>query len=177
METLFRFLDWRYSRIGALITGTGLTEELYSQTKLDPDLYAQYGITSAFWEDEDGMIQRAVPTGDDLCRALAAGRLACMLQVTVNVNKGLSRVTTSALELWKKYEATGYIFDYVALMDEDQSALYAKIQNYVTDYMAQAVPEMIKNGLGDWDTYAKKIGKFGMNKVTAEFQEILDSVK
>ena len=177
METLFRFLDWKYTREGALITGTGLTAELLADIKLDPDLYAEYGITSAFYIDEDGIVQRAVSTSEDLSKAIACGRMACGLQVLTNVNKDLSAVTTHALEQWKKYVATGYISDYNSLMNEKQSALYTKLQAYLKDYMEQTVPGMIKDGLDKWDTYEKKVKKFGGDKLTKVYQEILDSVK
>lgn len=177
LATLFSFIDWKYTRQGALITATGLTEELYKSIKLEPDLYAEYGLTSAFSLGENGLVLRAVPTSEDLSRAIAAGRMACGLGVMTNISNELTSVTQHALNNWKKYKNTGSLLDYLPLMNDQESAQAAKLQTYINDWMEQSIPDLIKNGLDGWDTYVKKLNKYGPQKLTKIYQDVLDRIK
>ena len=73
-----------------------------------------------------------------------------------------------------KYRSTASIMDYNTLFTEEESATYGKINTYVNDYMGQMIPKMIKNGLSVWDEYCTKLTKYGPDKVTKIYQNIVE---
>ena len=96
-----------------------------------------------------------------------------ILKRAIPLDRGYANILNDALDHWTTYKSTGYILDYNPLMTEADSATYNKINTYVNDYMSQAVPEMIKNGLDGWDNYTITLNKYGPAQVTNVYQELI----
>ena len=65
------------------------------------------------------------------------------------------------------------MMDYNNQMSEDENKVYTEINQKVSDYMAQKVPALIKNGLGGWDDYVKGMEEMKIDEVTKIYQEIV----
>ena len=134
--------------------------------EFSPDLYAEYGITSAYTVHEESgktIYRNTVPSGTDLSSAIRANRLSGFWKITCGSSdlydhdRGYTVVDNDGVNVqWKRYENTGYILDYNTLLNDDQSSLLSKTDTYINELMSIDVPGLIKNGLGDWDTYVSK---------------------
>jgi len=183
LELLFTMLDWLYTREGALTTHIGLNEEQLASMTFDPDVYAEQDIETAYTvsENPDGTLhyKTTVSMGNRvLFDALRNQRMTSQLQLygtdEYTIDYGYDMATQMAIEQWTKYENTGYILNHNGLFDEDTSSMYARINTYVNDTMGVQIPGLIKNGMGDWDTYVAKINKYGPERITAIYQQIID---
>lgn len=184
IETLFTILNYFYSKEGGLVRTIGLNEEQYASMDFEPDLYKEIDVKAAYstGKDEEGkdVYKFAIPEDQELTLALKAVRMGAGLQIEGNSEKGYNldrrydSVVNHAVELWTKYKSTGYILDYNTLMDERDSTNYNKINTYVNDYMSQAIPEMIKNGLGNWDNYTTTLNKYGPSQVTDIYKKLIN---
>ena len=102
--------------------------------EFSPDLYAEYGITSAYTiHEEDGktIYRNTIPSGSDISSALRANRLSVKFMPfgsdDYEIDRGFSKVVTDAIyNQWELYENTGYILNYNPLLDDDQLPLLAK---------------------------------------------------
>lgn len=186
LETLFAAINWMYSKEGGLTVGVGLSKDQYSSMKFNPDSYADNNVDCSYStvQNDDGTItyESSVPFDTRLHTALTGQRLGTYLQIEGNIDlgytlgKGFSNNVTNAITQWTKYTDSGFLYSYTPLMDDTQSATYSKIFTYVTDYMNQALPQMIKQGVGSWDDYVKKLEKYGPTKVTDIYQDIMDDI-
>ena len=52
LATLFTYLDWTYTDLGARTVRIGLNEEQYESVELNPDLHAAQNIKGAYTESE-----------------------------------------------------------------------------------------------------------------------------
>lgn len=183
MEALFSMINWMYTFDGSLVNSLGLSEEQYKSMSFDPDLYKEQGITCAYSVVDNGdgtqTIKQTVPGSTDLSNALKTQRMACAYQLVNNpeegiyVDTGLDKVSTDAQRIWSTWESTAYILDYNDLFTPEESASYSKINTYVNDYMGQAVPEMIKNGMNGWEDYCNKLNKYDPGRITEIYQNYM----
>ena len=182
LESLFRLINWMYTHEGALVTGVGLNEEQVDAVNFDPDVYAEHDLEAAYHvieNDDDTVTYKTTVPGDSLLYiALRPNRIATKLQLVDDVDYYLDTLRSPMVErskdLWRKYDNSGQVLDYNGLFDEEQSALYSRLYTYMTDVMGVEVPKLIKNGLEDWDIYVSKIQKYGPERMTSVYQEILD---
>lgn len=184
IEALFAMINWMYSREGGLVMISGLNEEQYASMEFEPDTYAELGLTAAYdtEKNEDGTVNyiNKISNDNEANLVLRAQRMGTYYQVKGNVDKGYTMdfnypgVVDRALKQWKQYLSTGYILDYNSLMGDEESSTYSKINTYANDYMGQAVPEMIKNGLSIWDEYIAKLNKYGPSKVTEIYESLIE---
>lgn len=184
METLFSMINWMYSKEGGLTVTVGLSEEQYASMEFSPDLYAELGINGAYTVEtnNEGIIEYTsnVPTSEDVYLAIKAFRMATNQAIIGNedkgytVDQGTSNLVDEAMDIWTQYSNDGYILDYNSLFSDKESSDYAKINTYINDYMGQAVPDMILNGLDGWDTYVGKLNKYNPDSITDMYQIIID---
>lgn len=184
IETLFAMLNYLYSKEGGLVRNLGLNENQYTSMEFEPDLYEEIDINAAYTTevDEDGnaVYKFAIPADQELTLALKAIRMGAGLQTEGDIEKGYTldrryeNILNHAIEEWTSYKSTGYILDYNTLMDETDSSTYNKIHTYVNDYMEQAIPDMIKNGLNGWDNYTTTVNKYAPNQVTDIYQNLVN---
>lgn len=184
LATLFTLFNWMYSFEGGLSLVVGLSEEQYSSMTFSPDLYAEYDITAGFTVHEENgktIYRNTVPSGTDLSSAIRANRLSCkFLPYGSDVyehDRGYSIVDNDGVNIqWKRYANTGYILNYNPLLDDEASGLLAKTDTYVNDLMGVAIPALIKDGMGGWDTFVTKVNKYGPGRVTNVYQELFDEL-
>lgn len=184
LAALFSFFNWTYSLDGALVGGAGLSEEQYTSMEFDPDVYGDNNLTGAYTEQKsaDGILEitKTVDSSSSLSEAVKSQRLSVGLSISGNeergyvIDFGYTANTQRAIKLWTAYESTGDVRDYQNLLSEDESAAYSKINTYLNDYMGQAVPEMIKNGLGTWEEYCTKVQKYNPDSVAEIFRKYVD---
>jgi ABC-type glycerol-3-phosphate transport system substrate-binding protein len=184
LEVLFSMFNWMYSPEGQLFTLGGLSEEQYKSMEFSPDLYATLGIASGYKVIDGANGEKTMATtvnkADAAFNAIRVQRLSC--QYVPNavrlpeyaVDYGFSKVVDLSNKLWTTYVSTGSLTNYIGFFSEQDAQVYNKTNTYITDYMSQAVPQMIKGGLGDWDSYVKKLAKFAPDKVSAIFQKYID---
>ena len=161
LATLFTFFDWTYTMEGALLTNLGLTEEQISETKLDPNLYEEYGYKGSYelttGDDGKPLYTQLIPLDDAVGGAVTATRMCVGLQLNGNtddytIEQDESAVLKHAYELWTKYEDTGSASDYASLLNSDDSQTWSTMQTTVRDYMSQNLPQVIR-GEKTWDEY------------------------
>ncbi len=189
LEALFSYFNWSCTEEGKLLRNMGLNEEQIASVDFDEayDVYGKNNIKSAYTleEGEDGktVIKLNYDATADIANAVKPMRMLGCVEMTgsgpnldYTIDKGLAKVTQHAYDQWTIYTSTAGVMDYDDLLSEEDSKTLGKINTYVNDYMSQALPGLIKDGLGDWDTYVKKIDKYGPDKVTAIYQKTLDQL-
>jgi len=186
LETLFTMLNWLYTEEGGILTSIGLNEEQYQSMEFDPDLYAEHGLTSMYDiierdDEEDDLFQFNVPADDPLKRALSSERISANMQIWqldgYEMDFGYSKVVEEAFLQWIRYEDTASIMDYEELFTDEQSKTGTRVHTYINDAMSQKVPEMIQNGTGDWQTYVDRLEKYGPQRRTAIYVDILQEIE
>jgi hypothetical protein len=182
-EVLFSMINWLYSPEGQMFTRGGLSEEQYQSMTFSPDVYANLGISAGYTvEERDGTktMVMTLPTAESAFSAIHTQRLTaqyisnCIRLPEYELDLGYSKVVDRAITEWATYKSTGSLINYVEFLNDTESQTYNKTNNYINDYMAQAVPQMIKGGLGDWDSYVKKLAKFAPEKVSEIFSKYVD---
>ena len=75
------------------------------------------------------------------------------------------------MQQWDKFKNTGSFLNYRALFNEEESALYAKVNTAVTtECQFVYVPQLVKGTLC-WEDYAAKIKAIeGVDEMVAAFQ-------
>ena len=163
LATLFTYLDWTYTDLGARTVRIGLNEEQYESVELNPDLHAAQNIKGAYTESEgeDGksVIVTSFSDSDTVAAALQGHRMDTGINLTGNsgeyvFDKGNTMVYETAMEQWTKYLNTGNVLDYTGLLNTEESERYGKINTAGIDYQAQNVPNVIK-GTMSWEDYVK----------------------
>ena len=90
LATLFTFFDCTYTMEGALLTNLGLTEEQISETKLDPNLYEEYGYKGSYelttGDDGKPLYTQLIPLDDAVGGAVTATRMCVGLQLNGNTD-------------------------------------------------------------------------------------------
>ena len=186
LETLFTMINWLYKEEGSLLNSFGLSAEQYASMEFSPNLYAEYELDRAYdiVENTEGKLTYVVtvPQSSELGNAVKLNRISTSISFygktgEYEIDFGYNTVTQIAIDLWTMYENTGYILDYNSLFNEEQSSLYSKTNTYINDTMGVQVPNLIKNGLDGWEVYVSKVSKYGPERVSTIYQEILDEIK
>lgn len=187
LETLFTMLDWLYTEEGALVSCAGLSAEQYASVTLDPDIYAEYGLTSAyhFEEDPDGtrVVVRDVDASLDLATAIKCQRLSVGQSLTGNgadldyrFDNGYSRTVEHAMKMWNLYMNTGSILEYINILNDTDLKAYNKTDTYMREAMSQIIPKFIKSGFTDaeWESYCTKAKKYNVEGIAEILQKYVD---
>ena len=188
IAALFTFLDWMYTREGALTRSIGLSQEQIDSVTLENNLYEEYGVEGGAYdvsENEDGKTVYTFhydPSGD-LGNALKFTRMVVGAELTgagadidYVFDKGESKVQQQATEQWTKYTNTAGLMDYNNQFTTDQNEVFSDINQSVTDYMNQNTPNLIKNGLDGWDAYVEGINALHPEELTEVYQEVMDNL-
>ena len=181
LAALFTFLDWTYTREGAEIIRLGLNEEQYKSVKLDPDMYAEYDVTTAYTKtEEDGQTKYVMTYGpsDTISGALIAQRMDVGIKLTGNdvdyiKDNGNPAVHTAAMKEWTKFLNTGNVLDYSKLLSVEESEQYSKISTALTDYQSANVPLVIKGEMS-WDDYVAGIADMKPDDACKYLQKYVD---
>ena len=188
IAALFTFLDWMYTREGALTRSVGLSQEQIDSVDLENNLYEEYGIEGGAYdvsENEDGknVYTFHYDTSGDLGNALKFTRMVVGAELTgagadidYVFDKGESKVHQLATEQWTKYTSTASLYDYNNQFTTEQNDIYSDINQSVNDYMNQNTPNLIKNGLDGWDAYVEGINALHPEELTEVYQEVMDSL-
>ena len=188
IAALFTFLDWMYTREGALIRSIGLSQEQIDSVTLENNLYEEYGVEGGAYdvsENEEGKTVYTFhyDTSGDLGNALNIKRMVVGAELTgagadidYVFDKGESKVQQQATEQWTKYTSTGGMMDYNNQFTTEQNDIYSDINQSVNDYMNQNTPNLIKNGLDGWDAYVEGINALHPEELTEVYQEVMDSL-
>ncbi len=182
LAALFTYLDWTYTEEGARTIRLGLNEEQYKSVTLDPDLYAEYDIKTAYTEttDEEGktVLVSTFTNSDPILGALMGHRMDVGIKLSGNngeysIRKGEQKVNTDAMEQWTKYLNTGNIMDYSSLLSSEKSEKYSKISAAGTEYQSQNVPNVIK-GTMSWEDYVKGLESIDTEAAVSMLQKYVD---
>ena len=188
IAALFTFLDWMYTREGALVRSIGLSQEQIDSVDLENNLYEEYGIEGGAYdvsENEDGKTVYTFhyDTSGDLGNALKFTRMVVGAELTgagadidYVLDKGETEVQQHATEQWTKYTSTASLYDYNNQFTTEQNEVYSEINQAVNDYMNQNTPNLIKNGLDGWDAYVEAINALHPEELTEVYQEVMDSL-
>lgn len=188
LAALFTFLDWTYTVEGSEVLFLGLNEEQVNSMELNPDLYAENGLTSSYtkWVDEEGktVYTKPIKATDEnvaLLGALAAGRMNVgLLQSGTGeeyyFDDGTPSINKKAYQLWGKYKNTGGTMDYTGLMNAEESEGYSKMQTQVVEYMSQHLPKVIIGEM-DWEDYKAGMEVLNPETVTGYLQKYVDLAK
>lgn len=182
LATLFTYLDWTYTDLGARTIRIGLNEEQYESVELNPDLYAANDIKAAYTEstDEDGnlVIVTAFSDSDTIAGALQGHRMDTGINLSGHADgyrfdKGNTKVYENAMEQWTKFLNTGNVLDYTSLLNTEEAEQYGKINTAGIDYQAQNVPNVIK-GTMSWDEYVKGLDNIDTDTAVEMLQKYVD---
>lgn len=185
LPTLFTFLDWAYTLEGAKTIRIGLDEEQLASVTLNPDLYAEYEISTAYTEetDEDGniVITPTVDSSNSLITALAGIRMDIGFKLTRSGELALyeqhsSAVVENAYEQWTKFLNTGNVMDYAGLLTTEETDEFNKIQTACQEYSSQNVPSVIQ-GTISWEDYVKGFDNIDLDKGTEILQKYVELAK
>jgi hypothetical protein len=161
----------------------GLSEEQYKSMTFSPDVYANLGISAGYTVEDRGGTKTMVmtlPAVETSFNAIRSQRVStqyipnAMRLPEYDLDLGYPSVVERAFAEWAAYQSTGSLIQYVEFLNDNEAQTYNKTNTYINDYMSQAVPQMIKGGLGDWDSYVKKLAKFAPEKVSVIFQQYVD---
>ncbi len=181
LATLFTYLDWAYTMEGARTIRLGLTAEQLASVTLDPDLYAEYDVKSAYevTENEEGVtVYKAnVDKSSTLFNATIGQRMDIGLKPTTNANyivdTGNPKVNQDAVDVWKKYLNTGNVLVYSQLLNAEEAEGYSKITTALTDYQAQTIPNVI-NGSMSWEDYVEGVNTLKPEAALEYLQKYVD---
>ncbi len=171
LAALFTFMDWTYTLEGAKAMRFGLNAEQYASVTLEPDIFADYDIETAYTEEtnEEGnpVIIPTVESSSTLYYALMGQRMDIGLLLTKNgelakVDNKTEAVMADADEQWTKFLNTGNVLDYTTLLNAEESEQYNKANAACSEYLSQAVPNVIL-GTMSWEDYVA-----GREKIEAD---------
>ncbi len=183
----FTFLDWMYTREGALTRSIGLSQEQIDSVELENNLYEEYGVEGGAYtvgtDEETGKTLYKInyDTSGDLGGALRFMRMTVGADLTgagANIDyvldKGQPMVQDLANEMWTMYTNTAGLSDYNNQFTTEENETYSEIMQSVYDYISQNTPNLIKNGLDGWDAYVKGINDLHPEEVTEVYQNVVD---
>ena len=182
LETLFTFFNWLFTEEGAATHKLGLSKEQLAGAEIENNLYAENNIDGAYelGTDENGnpLYKMNYDMTADICGSITFGRLVVGIEKTgvgpnleYTLDKGESKVMADALSKWATYVSTANLSDYTTRMSSDDNEVYADVSTQLTDYVAQAVPEMIVGGLDGWDAYVEKVQSYGVDEVSEIYEK------
>ena len=119
----------------------------------------------------------------DYVNALKLARLLVGMEYTgagadidYTLINGDTMIVTNAKEQWTRYTSTAGLMDYNGQFDDDQNQTFSELNQSASDYMAQNIPNMIKNGLDGWDNYVSGLENLGIDEMTEIYQGIVDEL-
>ena len=187
LPALFTYLNWCYTRDGALFGTMGMSQEQYESMDFDPDNYAEYGFTDGLYheEDRDGVTTYVthIPQNSTLNgNAFITGRLTARLQLTgtgddldYDIDNGESEVYQACREAYGSYDSTGNVISYATKLTDDENEQAGDVYTPLKDYMNQVIPRMIKNGVdSEWDEYVKTVDSYDTKSVCEIYQKYVD---
>ena len=154
---------------GARTIRLGLTAEQLASVTLDPDVYAEYDVESAYevTENEEGVtVYKAnVDKSSTLFNATNGQRMDIGLKPTTNenyiVDTGNPKVNQDAVNAWRQY------------LNTEESESYGKISTVLADYQAQTIPNVIK-GTMNWEDYVAGIDALEPGAALEYLQKYVD---
>ena len=186
LAALFTFLDWMYTEEGGLVKSVGLNEEQIASTDIENNLWKENGVKASYEkiENEDGTytIQWLIDPSAELSNGTKGNRLVGLVITGhpednhYNFVTGRQKVTDNTINQWVTYTSTGSALDYNGRFTDEESKQYDKINNALNDYMSQALPQMIKNGLDGWDEYVAKVNEYDPKPMIEVYQKYVDQV-
>jgi hypothetical protein len=184
LEILFTFLDYMYSKEGAVIRTFGLSKEQYDVTH--NAFMTENGFTEGAYKvvvDPDGVTRYQVYQ-DILDRglenAVKPGRLFAMDLNSLKSKSGYLKGYQSSLDRWTQYTNTGWLSgSFTGQLSADDSKTYTKVNTNVVEFLTKNVPSFIKGTKNpfsdeDWNAFVNALNKYGPDKVTVIFQELAD---
>ena len=186
LSAILTMLNWMYTMEGGLTVNKGLSKEQYESMDFDPDIYAEDGLTEGAYtiqQGEDGkeVIVMNYDSSSSMMGQMIAQRLQAYLQINANgegldysLERGLDEVYTHAIDVWMQFENTGYIMNYNSLMNSDQNNVYSRANTNITEYLAREVPNLIINGLDEWDAYCQGLNALNPDEATEIYREIVE---
>ena len=188
IAALLTCLDWFYTPEGAAVRSFGLSQEQIDSADIENNLYEEYGIEGGAYtltEGEDGkpLYTLNYDGSSDITNALKVTRMTVGMEYTgagadidYTLDTGDTKVVTDAKTQWTKYTSTASVSDYNGQFDDDQNQTYSDLNQTASDYMAQNIPNLIKNGLDGWDSYVEGLESLGIGDMTEIYQSIIDEM-
>ena len=186
LPTLLTFLDYFYTTEGGLLICLGLNEDQVKET--DDPTYKKFGLTSGYTveQNEDGtpkyIRNPATKEDNNLASAVAGKRMSIGMYdigFVPALNDSYTVYANDAMKMWDYYLNTGYPSNDIqkGQFSSEESSRYSKVYANVDTYMSSNIPQFISGKLDlngkDWDNYCTMLNKYGPEKVTAIYQNIL----
>jgi len=182
LSALFTYFDWMCTLEGAATIRIGLNAEQYASVDLDPDLYEEYDIKTAYTveEGEDGVpvYKPTFTPSETLEGAVMGHRMATGISLTgsgklCRVEKVSDAVYKKGEAEWMRYVNTGNVMDYTSLLAPEESDAYSKISTAVSDYQAQNFPYVVM-GEKTWDEYVSGLEALNPDSAVEYLQKYVD---
>lgn len=185
LKTLFTYFNWMYSRDGSLLRSFGLNQEQLDEADIKDNIYEEYDLPGAYTVSvaEDGKTKytSTYAYGEDIGNAIKPNRMSVGLSMMgtdenldYELDKNAAPVTQHAIMEWTKYTNSAGMLSYGNYMTEEENKEYNITNNKVNDIMGQMLPVMIKEGLGTWDEYVKKIEECQPDAISEIYQKEMD---
>ena len=188
---LCSFLDYLYSDEGMLLREMGLSKEQYEVTK--NELYTKFGLTEGAYtvtKNEEGIneveLVDKLKADGMLWNAARSNRFYGIKGVPEGykvVNKTESETLRHSYNEWIAYSSTGsFTNSFISQLPSDEAALCSKTNTNLDEFCAKTVPGFIQGEKdpyndSDWNAYVKALNKYGPDKVTNDYQKLLDQLK
>ena len=190
LVALFSFLDYAYTDEAMLLRSTGLNKqqyeatqnELYQRNKLYDGAYTDIvnadGIHEIEWVD-------TIKYGQGLENAAKGNRFFGLYGYPdgyLFVNKDEMPQYRNGMKEWSIYTNTGnFEPSFKSQLSAEDSAAFSKIHTNIREFMSKNVPNFIvgekdPNNDKDWQSFIKAMSKYGPEKNTQIYQELLDQL-
>ena len=188
IAALLTCLDWFYTPEGAAVHSFGLSQEQIDSADIENNLYEEYNIEGGAYtmtEGEDGKTLYTLnyDNSSDITNALKTTRMVVGMEYTgagadidYTLDTGEAKVVADAKTQWTRYTSTASVSDYNGQFDDDQNQTFSDLNQTASDYMAQNIPNLIKNGLDGWDSYVEGLESLGIGDMTEIYQSIIDEM-
>ena len=188
IAALLTCLDWFYTPEGAAVRSFGLSQEQIDSADIENNLYEEYNIEGGAYtmtEGEDGKTLYTLnyDNSSDITNALKTTRMVVGMEYTgagadidYTLDTGEGKVVADAKTQWTRYTSTASVSDYNGQFDDDQNQTFSDLNQTASDYMAQNIPNLIKNGLDGWDSYVEGLESLGIGDMTEIYQSIIDEM-
>ena len=188
IAALMTYFDWTYTEEGARVRSFGLNKEQLDSLENEDNLYKELGLSDGAYtvsEDPSGktLYTLTYEDGADFTNALKTLRMTVGMELTgagadidYVLDKGNTKVNTDAKTQWTKYTSTASLNDYNGQFTDEENQTFTEVNQTSSDYMAQNIPNLIKNGLDGWDAYVSGLEEMGIDEMTEIYQGIVDEM-